>query len=108
MYRNLVLIWCLISTLRIPDLKDFHYWILNLYENLYEDKLKDLVSRGLIEVLYDYLIQQLGEFTVESLRTKILASDADVCPVHNEEFECPFYPQYRCTSPTYAEVIQFH
>ena len=85
-------------------MKDFHYWILNLYEQLYEDRLKDLVSRGMIPVLYNFLSKELGEYTLENVRAKIAASDADFCPAHTEDLQCPFYPQYRCSSPSYTEV----
>ncbi|CAG7836409.1 unnamed protein product [Allacma fusca] len=93
-----------VKILKNSDLKVFHYWLLNLYEKLSEDKLKDLVSRGIIGVLDKYLREEIGEYTMDTLRSKIAAMDNDACHVHTRDNkQCPFTPKYRCNSPTYRQ-----
>lgn len=91
---------------RSSRFKDYHEWLLNVYEKLYEVSLSKLVECGLVSHLCDIIRQEMEDCDYGTLRSKISSLHDCKCSIHREG--CPFVPVYRCNSPSYQKVVQIH
>lgn len=89
---------------RSTRFKEFHDWLLRVYENLYEVSLSKLIKCGLVNHLCEIMREELENCDYDSLRKKISTLDDGRCSVHQNIGTCPFAPVYRCSSPSYQKV----
>lgn len=90
---------------RSTRFKEYHNWLLLVYEKLYEGSLSKLINCGLVNHVCDILRDELEHCDYDSLRRKISSFDDGKCTVHLAgSGTCPFAPLYRSTSPTYQQI----